>query len=116
MWNQQHFKSQRNFLHHPIYPKNEFLNYGMTLPAVLFGMNTCMQHISTSKCTCPHFAAILPEDIDDSCDVSLNATDESLDTSGKAEASADSKFQMKAPVEEDFDYIKQISNGAYGYE
>ena len=21
MWNQQHFKSQRNFLHHPIYPK-----------------------------------------------------------------------------------------------
>lgn len=31
-----------------------------------------------------------------------------------ADTSSGSKYQMKAPCEEDFDYIKQISNGAYG--
>lgn len=31
-----------------------------------------------------------------------------------ADSSSGSKYQMKAPCEEDFDYIKQISNGAYG--
>lgn len=54
--------------------------------------------------------AILPEDLDDSEDVSHSTANDSMSST----ISNDSAYRMKVPVEEDFDYIKQISNGAYG--
>ncbi|XP_067938034.1 microtubule-associated serine/threonine-protein kinase 3-like isoform X2 [Watersipora subatra] len=54
--------------------------------------------------------AILPQDLDDMEHSSLSAPDESDSLS----ICSDSNYPMKLPVEDDYEYIKQISNGAYG--
>ena len=54
--------------------------------------------------------AIIPEDLDTSEELSHSAADDSMSSTISSNSNS-----MKLPVEEDFDYIKQISNGAYGY-
>jgi len=50
---------------------------------------------------------MLPDELDDFQEINLDDTSDSLSTPRES--------SMKVPVEEDFEYIKQISNGAYGY-
>lgn len=46
---------------------------------------------------------------------SLDGSDSQADNEGESTPTSNkNKYQMKAPAEDDFDYIKQISNGAYG--
>ena len=70
----------------------------------------CINYIIIHHELCYIWTAIILEDLDTSEELSHSAADDSMSST----ISSNSNF-MKLPVEEDFDYIKQISNGAYGY-